>query len=258
MCEKKERCPYCLGTNLRPKGWKTKAKGKRQRRFKCQDCKKHILLGGRKWYVSDEQLELLQKLLLERISLRGICRVIGISLSWLLFYLKKLYASQSDDLNYRLPKKHQVILQLIDCELDEMWSFVHKKANKQWLWIALCRKTRQVIAFHIGGRARVDAQKLWETLPKNIQENGYFYSDDWEAYKGVFPKKRHVSSKQKRDTNHLERLNCTIRQRVSRLVRKALSFSKTLENHIGAIKYFFCHYNLEQQERWDKYEGARL
>ncbi len=104
----------------------------------------------------------------------------------------------------------------------------------------------------------MDAQKLWETLPKIIQENGYFYSDDWEAYKGVFPKKRHVSSKQKRDTNHLERLNCTIRQRVSRLVRKALSFSKTLENHIGAIKYFFCHYNLEQQERWDKYEGARL
>ena len=83
-------------------------------------------MGGRKWYVSDEQLELLQKLLLERISLRGICRVIGISLSWLLFYLKKLYASQSDDLNYRLPKKHQVILQLIDCELDEMWSFVHR------------------------------------------------------------------------------------------------------------------------------------
>jgi hypothetical protein len=32
--------------------------------------------------------------------------------------------------------------------------------------------------------------------------------------------------------------NNTIRQRVSRLVRKSLSFSKVLENHIGAIKYF--------------------
>ncbi|MDT5269967.1 MAG: insertion element protein InsB, partial [Acidobacteriota bacterium] len=28
-------------------------------------------------------------------------------------------------------------------------------------------------------------------------------------------------------------------------VRKALSFSKKLENHIGAIKYFICHYNRE-------------
>ena len=174
MCEKKDRCPYCLGTNLRPKGWKTKANGKRQRRFKCQDCKKHILLGGRNWFVSDEQLSLIQKLLLERISLRGICRVVGISLSWLLLYIKRLYAKQTTDLNYRLPQKHQVILQLIDCELDEMWSFVHNKENKQWLWIALCRKTRQVIAFHIGGRARTDAKKLWKALPKNHTRKGLF------------------------------------------------------------------------------------
>ena len=32
-------------------------------------------------------------------------------------------------------------------ELDEMWSFVYEKTNKQWLWIALCRRTRQVVAF---------------------------------------------------------------------------------------------------------------
>ena len=32
-------------------------------------------------------------------------------------------------------------------------------------------------------------------------------------------------------------------QRVSRLVRKTLSFSKKLTHHIGAIKYFICHYN---------------
>ena len=35
-------------------------------------------------------------------------------------------------------------------------------------------------------------------------------------------------------------------QRVSRLVRETLSFSKKLANHIGAIKYFICHYNLEK------------
>ena len=34
-----------------------------------------------------------------------------------------------------------------DClELDEMWSFVLKKVNKRWLWIALCRRTRQVLS----------------------------------------------------------------------------------------------------------------
>ncbi|MDF5738566.1 IS1 family transposase, partial [Nostoc sp. S13] len=44
-------------------------------------------------------------------------------------------------------------------------------------------------------------------------------------------------------TNHIERFNNTMRQRISRLVRKTLSFSKKLDNHIGAIWYFIHHYN---------------
>jgi hypothetical protein len=43
----------------------------------------------------------------------------------------------------------------------------------------------------------------------------------------------------------IERFNNTLRQRVARLVREALSFSKTRVNHIGAIKMFICH-SLEQ------------
>lgn len=37
--------------------------------------------------------------------------------------------------------------------------------------------------------------------------------------------------------------NLTMRQRVSRLVRLSLSFSKKLENHIRAIWYFIHYYN---------------
>jgi len=49
-----------------------------------------------------------------------------------------------------------------------------------------------------------------------------------------------------RKINHIERFNNTLRQRVSRLVRETLSFSNKLANHVGAIKYFICHYNLIQ------------
>ncbi|MBN8589066.1 MAG: hypothetical protein J0L94_12180, partial [Rhodothermia bacterium] len=31
-------------------------------------------------------------------------------------------------------------------ELDELWSFVCKKVQKRWVWIALCRRTRQVVS----------------------------------------------------------------------------------------------------------------
>ena len=61
----------------------------------------------------------------------------------------------------------------------------------------------------------------------------------------VIPAAQHKAiSKLARKTNHIERFNNTLRQRVSRLVRAALSFSKKLANHIGALKLFICHYNL--------------
>jgi len=61
----------------------------------------------------------------------------------------------------------------------------------------------------------------------------------------VIPGAQHRAiSKLARKTNHIERFNHTLRQRVSRLVREALSFSKKLAHHVGAIKLFICHYNL--------------
>jgi insertion element IS1 protein InsB len=68
---------------------------------------------------------------------------------------------------------------------------------------------------------------------------------DPQVYEGVIPAAQHQAiSKLARKTNHIERFNNTLWQRVSRLVREALSFSKKLANHIGAIKLFICHYNL--------------
>ena len=67
---------------------------------------------------------------------------------------------------------------------------------------------------------------------------------------GSFPKREHrVITKAARKTNHVERFNGTLRQRLSRLVRSTLSFSKKLTNHIGAIRYFICHYNLSRAAR---------
>jgi len=69
-------------------------------------------------------------------------------------------------------------------------------------------------------------------------------SEFWDASAGVLPSKRHWPvGKESGQTSHIERLTNTLRQRISRLVRKTLSFSKKVENHIGAIWYFVHHYN---------------
>jgi insertion element IS1 protein InsB len=104
---------------------------------------------------------------------------------------------------------------------------------------------RQVIAFYVGDRSGQSAQALWEQIPAVYREQATFYTDQYEVYTGVIPSAQHRAiSKLARKTNHVERFNCTLRQRVARLVRATLSFSKKVSNHIGAIRYFICDYNL--------------
>jgi insertion element IS1 protein InsB len=132
----------------------------------------------------------------------------------------------------------------LEVKADEMWSFV-KKANKAWVWIALDKQTRQIIAFPIGGRGCDSAKRLWAGLPEVYRTQATCYTDQYEAYQGVIGAAQHKAiTKKARKTNHIERFNNTLRQRVSRLVRDTLAFSKKLATHIGAIKYFICHYNL--------------
>ncbi len=127
---------------------------------------------------------------------------------------------------------------------DELWSFVDNKGNKQWVWLALDVKTREIVGVYIGDRDEKAARKLWNSLPSVYRQCAVAYTDFWAAYGTVFPKKRHRAvGKETGKTSYIERFNNTLRQRVSRLVRKTLSFSKSLENHIGAIWYFIHYYN---------------
>ena len=88
---------------------------------------------------------------------------------------------------------------------------------------------------------------MWATIPEVYQDQAKFYTDQYEVYNGVIPADRHKAiTKKARKTNHIERFNNTLRQRLARLVRDTLSFSKKVQNHIGAIKFFICHYNLEK------------
>jgi insertion element IS1 protein InsB len=196
--------------------------------------------------ITEEQRVLIERLLLERISLRGICRAVGVGLQWLLQFMSARFQAAPEDLHAKpAADAPAVILQRLEAELDELWSFVGKKTNRQWVWVAMDAITRQVIAFHVGDRSQDSAEQLWATLPVVYRERAMFYTDQYAVYKGVIPPARHRSiSKLARKTHHVERFNCTLRQRVSRLVRATLSFSKNLANHVGAIKYFICHYNL--------------
>ena len=132
----------------------------------------------------------------------------------------------------------------LSVQCDEVWSFVGSKGCKKWVWLALDIATREVVGVFVGSRDKAGAEGLWRSLPAVYRQCAVLYTDFWKAYAEVFPSKRHQAvGKSSGKTNYIERFNCTLRQRVSRLVRNTLSFSKKLENHIGAIWTFVHHYN---------------
>ena len=129
-------------------------------------------------------------------------------------------------------------------ECDEMWSFVGDKGNKQWIWLAKDIATREIAGVYVGSRDKNGAQGLWDSLPGVYRQCAVSYTDFWSAYEKIFPSTRHCQvEKGSGKTNSIESFNCTMRQRISRIVRKTLSFSKKLINHIGAIWNFIHHYN---------------
>jgi insertion element IS1 protein InsB len=156
------------------------------------------------------------------------------------------FEAAPEHLHVQLPERpHGVIIQRLEAEADEMCSFVKQKANKQWLWLAMERVTRQIMAFHVGDRRRDSARQLWANLPAVYREQATFYADQYDVYTGVIPAAQHKAiTKKARKTHHLERFNNRLRQRVSRWVRGTLACSKKAANHIGAIRYFICHCNL--------------
>src|SRR5262245_23134659 len=235
-------CPRCKSPKYKKNGHIHNGK----QNHHCHDCGRQFVQCFEQYLIAEDRRALIERLLVERISLRGICRAVGVKLKWLLGFLIQCFEALPDHLHVQPVLCEQtVMIQRLQVEADEMASFVQKKADKQWIWIAMDAKTRQVIAFHVGDRSRRSAKRLWEKIPVAYRQHAIFYTDQYVVYVGVIPAAQHRAiSKLARKTTHLERFNNTLRQRVSRLVREALSFSKKLANHIGAIKLFICHYNL--------------
>lgn len=124
----------------------------------CKDCGRQFVDSFEQYLISDDTRDLMERLLLERLSLRGICRSVGVGRQWLLGFIVTQFEALPDHLHVvPIPSTADVVIQRLKVEADAMASFM---------------------------------------------------------------------------------------QRVSRLVRSTLSFSKKLDNHIGAIKYFICNYNL--------------
>src|SRR5258708_35906879 len=83
-------------------------------------------------------------------------------------------------------------------ELDELWSFVLNKAKEVWVWIALCRETRQVVAYTLGDRSKQTCLRLWEAIP-SIYRKGQCFTDFWAACSAVIAEEQHTAVAKRRE-----------------------------------------------------------
>ena len=53
---------------------------------------------------------------------------------------------------------------LTELQIDEMWSFVGKKANQRWLWYCFDAERKKIISFQLGRRTDESCKKLLKKL----------------------------------------------------------------------------------------------
>jgi insertion element IS1 protein InsB len=115
-----------------------------------------------------------------------------VSMTWLMGFLVECYAAAPTHLNVQPPRRRDPLrVPPLEAEVDELCSFVGKKANKQWLWLALDARSRQIVAFHAGDRSRHGARQLGDKRPASYRQHATFYTDAYAPYGRVIPLARH-------------------------------------------------------------------
>ena len=218
-------CPACGSRHLIKNGSAHNGKPK----YQCKSCGRQFVVNSTKTTVPQEIKQLIDRLLLERISLRGIARVTQVSWSWLQDYANQKLARTPQQVKVSGKSPGRLTI-----ECDEMWSFVDSKKNEVYIWLAINRDSRKIIGCSVGNRTRKSARKLWADLPEIYQQCAFAYTDFWQAYKTVIPPERHRAvGKETGLTNHLERLNNKYPQTTgfSTGERKSIIFQKAQQSH---------------------------
>jgi hypothetical protein len=140
-------CPRCQSPKYKKNGHIHNGK----QNHHCHGCGRQFVQCCEQYLIADDKRSLIERLRVERISLRGICCAVGVTLKWLLGFLVQCIEVLPDHLHVQPLTGHgNVMLRRLEVEADERASFVQQKADKQWIWIAMDATMRQVIAFRGG------------------------------------------------------------------------------------------------------------
>ena len=222
------KCPTCLSDSIKKNGIKVDGKQNDQ----CKDCKRQFIGDHALSYLgcnSGITRKILQ-LMVRGSGIRDIAEVERISIGKVLRTLtESAYQIQPKQSHYE------------SLEVDEFWTFVGNKNNKQWLIYAYHRETGEIVAYVWGKRDLVTVQRLKTKLKQLGIHYTRIASDHWDSFITAF--KNCKQSIGKLFTVGIEGNNCKIRHRIRRGFRRSCNFSKKLENHFKAFDLTFFYIN---------------
>jgi len=144
--------------------------------FKCRDCVRQFVMTPRHQPISEATKELIDRLLLEKMSLAGIVRATGVSSRWLQYYVNKKLGAVKREVEVKSKKKGKLTIQC-----DEMWSFVGNKDNKQWIWLELMHQPKKLSSDILAKDIKL-ALKDYGILCHQFQSQcAVSYTDFWSA-----------------------------------------------------------------------------
>ena len=178
-------------------------------------------------------------------------------------------------------------LNFLFLQMDELWSYLKKKKKQLWVFVSLDPQSKFWVNFELGSRTNHTANRLvmgWKKFirwtPEKILK---VTTDKLAAYKNALEKqlegksyaylqivkkrvKRRLKTVQKcwvkgsekdfpegtQNTSFIERLNLTLRQRVSYLHRKTLGYCKNKHNlnrtlWLNLFDYNYCQFHRSLQ-----------
>jgi len=170
-------------------------------------------------------------LVCESVSIRGIARILSISMTTVIGKIKLIAASIV---------KPPVPLNRKAFELDEVRTYIKKKENQYWIAYALCSETKEVVDFIVGKRSKRTLKMVVNTLL--LSGVNTIKTDKLNIYQSLIPPNRHISAAY--NINSIERNNLNLRTHLKRLSRRTICFSKNLAMLEACLKIYFWNNDL--------------
>jgi IS1 family transposase len=110
-----------------------------------------------------------------------------------------------------------------------------RKDDQYWVTYAIRKDTKDVVDFTVGSRTKKTLKRITDTLL--LAKAKKIYTDKLLQYKTIIPGSIHRTSLH--GTNHIERMNLTLRTHLKRLGRRTICFSKSIAMLVACLKIYF-------------------